>query len=55
MTAPARLEQILGCDLDEAFMVLAGRAARRNGTSQEWRPDTEPTGQAADRDALDMD
>ena len=48
--APARLEQILGCDLDDAFTVLAGRAARRSGTSPEWRPHTEP---AADRDPLD--
>ena len=48
--APAQLEQILGCDLDDAFTVLAGRAARRSGTSPEWRPHTGP---AADRDPLD--
>jgi hypothetical protein len=48
--APAQLEQILGCDLDEAFAVLAGRAARRSGSSPQWRPDTEP---APGRDPLD--
>jgi integrase len=48
--APAQLEQILGCDLDEAFTVLAGRAAHRICTSPERRRDTEP---AADPDPLD--
>ena len=48
--APAQLEQVLGCDLDDAFTVLAGRAARRKGTSWEWRADSEP---AADRNPLD--
>jgi len=35
------------------FTVLAGRAARRIGTSPELRLDTEPTGPAAGRDPLD--
>jgi hypothetical protein len=48
--APAQLEQILGCDLDEAFTVLAGRATRRSGTSPERRRDAEPV---ADPDPLD--